>query len=231
MANTVTIARGDLHEVSHNGDPIMVTDNMFGGIYTTFQSKNHALVDYAKHSEALGVSGNVRYCGGTFAKSKIDEDDWDNDGNTTEYCYDLSNDDLNLKVDYTGDDDFGLSGTMKYALKNGLSLTIIVPVDRYYDNPEEGMKVFEDFLERLYIDQEFGILADKIILEFGNEDIATGDVASAVSYGTMTDKMLTVLNDFLAENLSLDEQHDIEVAVQTGRDPETDEAVRARISG
>ena len=206
-----------------------INADMFGGIFTTFQHKAVALNDYDLHSDTLGLT-NIRWPGGTFAKAKRDTTDWDGDGDTSEYVYDLSNPDVHLKADGTGNAEFGLSGVLEYSVENGIPFSMIVPVERYMDDLGQGEEVLEQFLHRLLVDKEFGELPEDFTLEMGNENIARGDVEHAEDYGAVSNAFTSIVKRYNEDSELNPGASHLKVAVQGGLDMDTDSAIRSQIS-
>ena len=206
-----------------------IEGDLFGGIFTTFQHKNAGLKDYSEHADKMGLT-HIRWPGGKFAKSKKDTQDWDGDGDTSEYAYDLSHPDVNLKADGTGNNEFGLSGVLEHSVEVGASFSMIVPVDRYIDDLGHGEEVLRDFLTRLLVDKEFGEVPADFTLEMGNENINRGDVDYAADYGTVSNAFTTVVREFNSDSSLNPDGIQLKVAVQGGPDADTDAAIRDAIS-
>jgi hypothetical protein len=205
-----------------------ISTDLFGGIYTGFQSRQTGLSEYAAHAEALS-STNIRWPGGTYAKSATDTSDLDRDGNTTEFIYDLSNRDICLKADAAGSD-FGLSGVLQHASNLGVAVSMIVPVDRWYGDVQAGTQNFETFLERLLLTKDFGELPKTLLLEFGNEDGAAGDPQAAANYAQTVDAFLTTYRTFISGHAAEIDISPVALGVQTGVDEVADQIIRDGIS-
>lgn len=205
-----------------------ISQDMFGGIYTTFQHANAGLSDYSEHADAMGLT-HVRWPGGTFARRNQDTSDYDQDGDTEEFIYDLSNPDVNLKADGTGNSDFGLSGVLDYVVTHDQSFSMIVPIERYLDDPELGEEVLDDFLHRLLVEKGFGELPKDFTLEMGNENGFRLDPDMAAEYGALANKFTTIIRKYNEDPDLNPDGFQLKVGIQAGGNNGTDAAIRAEI--
>lgn len=66
----------------------------------------------------------------------------------------------------------GLSEMLQFAIDEGAAFSMILPTQRYEDNPAKSFSETLAFLERMFVNDSFnaGVLPDRVILEIGNEN-------------------------------------------------------------
>ena len=198
----------------------VVGDQHFGGIYTTF----FELKSFAKQAEAIDVH-HIRWPGGTRGETQRDTNDADGDGDTEEFLYSLTQEDI-LTVPGKG-----LTDVLNYANSASMAFTMFVPVDRYANNLDAAEQDVRQFVTKLLkgSDGGFGELPDSFTIEIGNESVGMG-VVDAAQYGQIANRQLTAIREVLADSELNPSGLDLKVGVQLGQDFEEDAAIRSAIA-
>ena len=196
---------------------VTVTDAHFGGIYSTFYSLN----DFISQSELLGVT-HYRWPGGTRGETALDQNDRDGDGNSQEYLFSLTQENL-FTVEGKG-----LSDMLAASRAQGAELSIFLPSLRYVDDLAAAEAEAHAFVSKLLQGAAgYGELPSNVIIELGNESL-DGTIQSAREYGAVADAQLSGIHAAFADFPG--SIAGIQIAVQIGRSAEEDRAIRAEIS-
>ena len=193
----------------------VVTASHFGTVYSTF----YGLGAYQAQSEMIGGT-SYRWPGGTRGEMAIDSADKDADLDSTEYLYNLGNDEL---LAITGK---GLSDVLAASVAADTEFAMFLPSIRYLADPQASSAAIEDFVVRL-LGGDFGALPRKIVLEIGNESL-DGTIDRAQAYGELADIQIAAIQR--AFDAHVGELPDIDIAIQIGRSAEEDAAIRNALS-
>jgi hypothetical protein len=194
-----------------------ITSDHFGAIYSTF----YGLSAFLNQSDLVGSSG-IRWPGGTRGEQSIDIYDKDGDGDSQEYLFSLTQDDL------TTIPGKGLSVAMAAAVDRGVTFSTFMPSLRYVDNLDAAAADAQGFISKL-IAGDYGILPSRLIIELGNESL-DGSLGAAAAYGRVANALLTGANSAFAAAGIDPANLNISFAIQIGRSAAEDAAIRGQVS-
>ena len=156
-----------------------VTEEMFGAINANTLSYEDFEADY----EAMGLTG-LRFPGGSLAENdRAATGEWLYDPVAYETGFHPSHDMTGLAT---------LDDMIAMALREGVTLSITVPVERFFGDPEAAAAWMSDFLEMLGAQDAL----PPIVLDIGNE--AYSDPAA---YGEVAAAMLGVVGEARGDGL------------------------------
>ncbi len=202
---TVTIPIGSTHILP---DSVPITRGVFGYNYTGFRS-----FDRFDSQLSDSLVGLISWPGGSLAENLPER-------------YDLRYPDL-----WNGDVDFGLDQLFTKAKQYNAGVSLVLPTARYLGREDVMRADLHGFLGRV-LDGSLGPIPERLILEIGNEYYSTfgTGVAHATDYGRLANDMVQTLSAVLSDPVQNPAGVDVEIAVQVGRAPAEDVAIRAELS-
>lgn len=202
---TVTIPTGRGHILP---DSIPITQGVFGYNYTGFKS-----FDRFDAQLSGNLVGLISWPGGSVAENLPDR-------------YGLGYPDL-----WHGQVEFGLDRLFAEAQQFKAGVSLVLPTARYVGHEDIMRDDVQGFLGRI-VDGHFGTVPDRLILEIGSEyyaNLGTG-TAHAKDYGHLANEMVKTISDVLSDPAQNPAGLDVEIAVQVGRAPAEDDAIRAELT-
>lgn len=198
----------------------VVGNQHFGAIYTTY----FGLQSFGLQAETMDVQ-HMRWPGGTRGEEQRDINDADGDGDSEEYIYSLTQDNV-LTVPGKG-----LSDVLEYVNSNSMAFTMFTPVARYMGNLEEADHDVRQFVTKLLKESNggFGALPNDFTIEIGNESVGS-DALDPSQYGEIVNKQLTAIREVLADPVLNPLGIALKIGVQLGQRFEDDVAIRSAIA-
>ena len=169
VASAVYIKVPNRNVISGLSGPAVVTESMFGSIFTTYQPISKFLASSAMVSSQL-----IRYPGGAMAEDSAAK-------------YSLRFADVYAEpnpgdADYNAYTQKGLTDVLAAAVATHSDFSMVIPTKRYINDVATGVEDLKFFLRGL-LHGDFGELPDHVILELGNETSWLGWVNGAFTPG------------------------------------------------
>jgi len=175
----------------YSGTDVTIAEEMFGAINTSVQREN----GFETLFDDLDL-GMVRWPGGGVAEGwhRIEPNGQFSFDPALPYLFDLSYPDL-LHPD-ASNGRMGFREALEHAIEAGAAFELILPTARYSESPGDAYRDTVNFLERLYVSQEFGPIPERFILDIGNENYTN----PAQNYGPVSAEILRAIRDFRTSN-------------------------------